>query len=76
MTSIQTKVKKWGNSLGIILPSYAIEANKIKENDQISIIVIPDSRKVLKGTFGMLKGKLTKSGQQMKDEIRKELYND
>lgn len=76
MTSIQAKVKRWGNSLAFIIPSYAAEANRIKEDDTIKIILVPDSRKVLQETFGMLKGKLTKSGQKMKDEIREELYND
>ena len=75
MTNIEVKVKKWGNSLGIILPSYTIESNKIKENDRINIIVIPDSKKALNETFGLLKGKLKKSGQQIKDELRRELYN-
>ena len=32
--------------------------------------------KVLKETFGILKGKVRKRGKQKKDELRKELYND
>ena len=76
MTTIETKVKRWGNSLGIIIPSHIAEAGKIKENDDIKVIVIPDSKKALKETFGMLKRKLAKSSQQMKDELRKELYNE
>lgn len=76
MTIIESKVKKWGNSLAVIIPSYVAEANKIKEEDTIRVIVMPDSRKVLRETFGMLKGKLNKSAQQMKNELRRELYND
>ena len=76
MTVIEAKVKKWGNSLGIILPSYVVEARKIKENDSIQILFVPDSSKALRETFGMGKGKLTKSAQQFKDELRRELYND
>ncbi len=76
MTEIETKVKRWGNSLAVIIPSHVAEAGKIKEDDTIRLLVVPDSRKVLKETFGMLKGKLIKSGQQMKDELRRELYND
>lgn len=74
MTVIETKLKRWGNSLGIIIPSETVAARKLKENENISILIIPDSSKVLHETFGMLKGKLTKSGQQIKDELRKELY--
>jgi len=65
MEVIETKVKKWGNSLGIIIPSNTIEARNIKENDNV---------KVLQETFGMLKGKIKKPTQQIKDELRRELY--
>ena len=76
MTDIEAKVKRWGNSLAVIIPSHIVEAGRIKEEDNVRLILVPDSRKVLKETFGMLKGKLTKSAQQMKDELRRELYND
>jgi len=36
--------------------------------------VLKDSKKVLEETFGTLKGKLKKSSQRIKDELRKELY--
>ncbi len=75
MTVIESKVKKWGNSLAVIIPNYVAEANKIREEDTIRVIVVPDSRKVLRETFGIGKGRLKKSGQQIKDELRKELYN-
>ena len=74
MTVIEGKVKKWGNSLAVIIPSHAIEAKKIKENDNINVIIVNNSRKVLEETFGSLKGKIRKSSQQIKDELRKELY--
>ncbi len=76
MNTIQTRVRRWGNSLGIIIPSEAVEAEKIKENQEINILILKDSGNVLKETFGMLKGKLKKTGQELKDELRKELYND
>ena len=74
MVIIETKVKKWGNSLGIIIPSETTEFKNIKENDKIKILIIKDSEKVLKKTFGMLKNKIKKPTQQIKDEIRRELY--
>lgn len=75
MTLIETKVKRWGNSLGIIIPSQTVEKRKIKENDKINVIIVNDSKKVFDETFGMLKGKFKKSSQEMKDELRRELYN-
>ena len=76
MTIIETKVKRWGNSFGIVIPANIVSEEGIKEDQKIKVIVLRDSSKVLKETFGMLKGKLKKSSQQMKDELRKELYND
>ncbi len=74
MVVIETKVKKWGNSFGIIIPSETIEMRKIKENDHVKILIMNDSREVLKKTFGLLKGKITKPTQQIKDELRRDLY--
>jgi len=74
MTLIDAKVKRWGNSFGIIIPSETILTKKIKENQNIKIIILEDSRKVLEETFGSLKSKLKKSSQQMKDEARRDLY--
>ena len=76
MTAIQAKVKRWGNSLGIIIPSETVEDKKIRENQNISIIILEDSRKAFRETFGMGKGKIKKSAQQIKDELRRDLYND
>lgn len=75
MVSIQAKVKRWGNSLGIIIPSETVETEKIKENQEIRIIIVGDSKNVLRETFGMLKGKLKGTAQDFKNEARRELYN-
>ena len=74
MKIIQTRVKKWGNSFGIVIPSEIVVEEKIKENENIEVLILRNSKKVFKETFGILKGKLTKSSQQIKDELRKELY--
>jgi antitoxin component of MazEF toxin-antitoxin module len=74
MVQIETKVKRWGNSFGVIIPSETITAKKIKENQKINIIILEDSKKVLEETFGIGKGKIKKTAQEMKDEARRELY--
>ncbi len=72
MLEFDTKVKKWGNSVGLIIPKEKL--NGIRENDEIHVIAFKKSN-VLKETFGSLKGwKMT--GQRAKDLARKELYND
>ena len=76
MTVIEAKVKRWGNSFGIVIPAEVVNKEGIKEEQEIRVIVLQDSSKVLKETFGMLKGKLKKTAQQLKDEARRELYPD
>ncbi len=76
MTTLSVRTKRWGNSLGIILPSETVNAKGIKENQNLKIIILEDSRKVFRETFGMGKGKIKKTAQQIKDELRKELYDD
>ena len=71
---IETKVKRWGNSFGIIIPSETIAERKIKENQNINVIILEDSKKAFRETFGIGKGKIKKSAQQIKDELRKDLY--
>ena len=76
MTTIETRLKRWGNSFGAVIPMDVVQRENMKENDKIRIVVIKDASKALRETFGMLKGKVKKSGQQIKDELRRELYND
>jgi antitoxin component of MazEF toxin-antitoxin module len=63
-----------GNSMAVIIPKDILDSEKIKENDSIEIILLRDSKKVLEETFGTLKTK--KSAQKIKDELRRELYDE
>jgi len=76
MTTITGKLKKWGNSYGIIIPKGIIEENKLKENQEIELLLLKDSTATFDRTFGILKGRIKKSTQEIKDELRKELYDD
>ena len=76
MTLIEVKVKKWGNSLGIIIPNAVVEEERLVENAKIQLLLVKNSRTVFRETFGILKGRIKKSTQQIKDELRKELYDD
>ena len=75
MEIIATKLRRWGNSFGVVIPSETVIKEKLKENDPIEILIVRDASKVMKETFGMLKGKTKKTAQQMKDELREDLYN-
>ncbi len=73
MPELDSKVKKWGNSLGIVIPIEIAKKDRIKEGQDVHVIIIKKSD-VLKKTFGTLK--LKKTAQEIKDELRAELYDD
>ena len=58
--------RKWGNSLGFIIPKEIVEKENIKPNTKIRFEI----RRVtdISSTFGMLKRKM--SGQEAKDRMR------
>ena len=66
---IEVIPKKWGSSMGIIIPAEIVEAEKIKENKKI-IIEIKRERAKAKEIWGIGRH-IKKSGQELKDEIRK-----
>lgn len=74
MTIIKTELKKWGNSMAVVIPRETVEKEHLMENEKLTLIIVKESKNVLKETFGTFKFK--KTGQQLKDEIRRELYND
>jgi len=75
METIEAKTKKWGNSLGIVIPKEIVRKEKIREGQKVKILLVKD-RGLLKETFGMMEGKWKEPTQKMKDKLRKELYND
>ncbi len=72
MIEIKTKLRKWGNSLGILVPFSKINDDKIHEGDSIDVFMKKEKRKnVLEETFGTLKSR--KSTDKIMKEIDKEL---
>lgn len=59
--------KKWGNSVGITIPSEIIKVENIELNKGIDILVIGNRRKRLKRMFGTLR--LKKPTQKVMEEI-------
>lgn len=72
MEEITTKVRKWGNSFGIIIPLEVLKSKRIREGEEIDAIIIKKSN-VLKETFGT--HKFSKSIKQLMKETDKELYD-
>ena len=67
--AVEVIVKKWGNSLGIVLPREFVDKKKINENDEVLVEVV--KRADLSDIFGIVK-KRKLSGQEAKDLARKE----
>ena len=74
MIEVETITRKWGNSLGITLPKDEVLREHLKVNEKVRVLVIKRLQTPEK-TFGMFKGKITKSAQEIKDQLRKELYS-
>ncbi len=66
MTEIEVVARKWGNSLGITIPSEIVEEEHLSENQLIKVEIKPafDLTK-LRGLV-----KFSKSTQQLKEEMR------
>ncbi len=64
----EVEIKKWGNSLGVILPKSLVEEMGLEVSQKIDIQVIKKGN--ITDLFGILPRKM--SGQAMKDMLRKE----
>lgn len=64
----KTIARKWGSSIGIILPKSAIEENRIKENDEVFIELKREN--IMKDLFGKFPRKSKKTAQEIKEEAR------
>ncbi len=70
---IETTTRKWGNSLGVILPRDFVRKKNLKENARVKIeITTEEDVNGLEEIFGSLKRKT--SGQKIKDLARKEEF--
>ena len=74
MIEIKTKLRKWGNSFGIIVPLKAIEKTKVKEGDEVTVLLKKEKNNVLREMFGT--HKFSKSTDQLMKEMDEELYED
>ncbi len=67
--TIEVRTKKWGNSIGVIIPSEAVERFNLKPEEKI-VIEINRKENVLGEMFGTMKSK--KTAEKIIREFRKE----
>ena len=68
MADLNAKVRKWGDSLAVIIPKEVAEKEKIRVQDKIHLRI--DKEMDFTDLFGIVKGKIKKSAQQLKNESR------
>lgn len=66
--AIEVKIKKWGNSLAVVLPKDFVVQKKLRVNKKVMIDVL--EKVDLSDVFGFLKDKRKMSGQAFKDMVR------
>jgi antitoxin component of MazEF toxin-antitoxin module len=64
---VQTVVKRWGNSYGVILPVRIVREHELSENDIIDVRIEKKVRKIMQ-LYGTLKTEV--STQKIKDGMR------
>jgi len=68
MAELNIKVRKWGDSLALIIPKEIADKERISINDNIHIRI--EKKMNFMDLFGIVKGKIKKSAQQLKNESR------
>lgn len=78
MESVVAKARKWGNSIGVILPRDIVEKVGIRDGSEVELLVGKKEKNVLRELFGSMKGKAKdrRPLAEFMKEIDRELYND
>lgn len=69
MVELKAKLRRWGNSFGIVVPQRIVVEEKVKEGDEITILFKKEN--VLKEVFGALR-EWKINTQKVKDDLRRE----
>ena len=72
MIEYETKLKSWGNSIGVIVPKEKITQENLKENQVVRVMLYKKKMLRVKDIFGKLK-LWKKPTKQIMKEVRKDL---
>ena len=75
MIEIRTRIRKWGNSFGIVVPVKLLEKGNIKEGEEVIALISERKRVNLKKLFNA-NLKFKKTTEQMMKETDRDLYNE
>ena len=74
MIEIRTKLQRWGNSFGIVVPIGKIKKADMREGEEVTALILERKKVNLQKLFGAHKFK--KPVEQLMRETDKELYNE
>jgi len=74
MIELKSKLKKWGNSFGVVVPIGFVKKEGIKEGDEVVVLMKKEKGNTLRETFGTHKFK--KPVKELMKEMDKELTYD
>ncbi|MEK6873350.1 MAG: AbrB/MazE/SpoVT family DNA-binding domain-containing protein, partial [Nanoarchaeota archaeon] len=77
---ISTRVKKWGNSFGVIIPKGIVDSEQLEEGSEITIIIQSENKTTAGDIFKLAKKlnltKPNKTTKELLDEVDKELWDE
>lgn len=73
MIELEAKIRKWGNSMGILLPRQAVKKEKFKDGETVKLFVAKKTNPI-KETFGIYKH--SKVNLKTLKEIDKEAWDE
>jgi len=72
METKDIKVKKWGNSFGIIIPRDIVERQNIKDGVTVRINIQTKNKTKGKDIFGILKKRIKRNTDDLLNEVDKD----
>ncbi len=75
LVEVTSQVRKWGSSVGVVIPKEAAKRANIKSGDKIRIVINPE-KNPFNETFGALKGKLKRPTEKILKEIDREGWDE
>ena len=71
MIEVKTKLRKWGNSFGVVIPQKAVQSENVKEGDEITLLLSKNKPNLTK-LFG--KHTFKKPIEHVMKDIDRDLY--
>jgi antitoxin component of MazEF toxin-antitoxin module len=76
MEKVNVRVRRWGNSFGVILPRNVVDSQALREGASIEILVQSKNKTKAGEIFGLLKGKLKRSTDELLAEVDRDFENE